>query len=65
MTPEERAASIPRFKPELASMNTGSINWGLFPVAEKIKEFKYDWERPNLQIEMQSLEIPLVIWKYY
>ena len=40
MTPEERAASIPRFKPELASMNAGSINWGLFPAVAKIKEFK-------------------------
>lgn len=48
MTPEERAASIPRFKPELASMNAGSINWGLFPAVAKIKEFKYDWEEPNL-----------------
>lgn len=49
MTVEERAAAIPRLKPELASMNTGSINWGLFPAAAKIKEFKYDWEKPNLE----------------
>ncbi|HCX03937.1 MAG TPA: 3-keto-5-aminohexanoate cleavage protein [Clostridiales bacterium] len=49
MTVDERAASVPKFKPELASMNAGSINWGLFPAADKIKEFKYDWEKPNLE----------------
>jgi len=46
MTVEERSAVIPKFKPELASMNTGSINWGIFDIADKIQEFKYDWEKP-------------------
>ncbi len=44
MSVEERAAVVPEFKPELASMNCGSINWGLFPAKEKIEEFSYDWE---------------------
>lgn len=44
MTVDERAAVIPRFKPELASCNLGSINWGVFPLGKKFKEFKYDWE---------------------
>jgi len=44
MTDDERVAVVPEFKPELASMNAGSINWGLFPVLDKIKDFKYDWE---------------------
>lgn len=44
MTVEQRASVIPEFKPELASMNCGSINWGLFPLLEKYKEFKYPWE---------------------
>ena len=44
MTIEERTAVIPKFKPELATMNTGSINWGLFPIAEKITDWKHDWE---------------------
>lgn len=48
MTVEERAAAVPRLKPELASMNAGSINWGLFPAAAKIKEYRFDWEKPNL-----------------
>lgn len=46
MTIEERTHIVPNLKPELASMNCGSINWGLFPIAEKIKDWKYDWEKP-------------------
>jgi len=44
MTVEQRVAVVPEFKPELASMNAGSINWGLFPAKDKIKEFKFPWE---------------------
>lgn len=44
MTPEERMAIVPEFKPELASMNTGSMNWGMFPLANKFKEFQFPWE---------------------
>lgn len=50
MTVEERVAVVPEFKPALASMNAGSINWGLFPAASKIKEFKYEWEKPMLDM---------------
>jgi len=50
MTIEQRVAVVPEFKPELASMNTGSINWGLFPILEKFKEFKYSWEAPFLNM---------------
>lgn len=49
MTVAERAAVIPEFKPELASMNAGSINWGVFPAARKIKEFKFKWEKEYLE----------------
>ena len=45
MTIEQRTHIIPHLKPELASMNCGSINWGLFPLAEKITEWQYDWEK--------------------
>jgi len=44
MTVEQRVAVVPEFKPELASMNAGSINWGLFPALDKINEFKFPWE---------------------
>lgn len=53
MTVEERAAVVPRFKPELASCNLGSINWGVFALAERYKEFKYDWEAPMLEFTKQ------------
>ncbi len=46
MTVDERIAAVPRFKPELASCNLGSMNFALFPVLEKIKEWRHDWE-PN------------------
>ncbi len=48
MTVEERVAVVPEYKPELASCNMGSINFALFPVLDKLKEFKYDWEEGYL-----------------
>ena len=45
MTVAERTHVVPHLKPEIASMNCGSINWGLFPIAEKITEWKHDWEK--------------------
>lgn len=47
MTLAERTSVIPRFHPELASMNSGSFNWGMFPIAENPKAvWQHDWERP-------------------
>jgi uncharacterized protein (DUF849 family) len=37
------------FAPEVASLNVGSINFGLFPMLERFKEFKHDWERQHLE----------------
>jgi len=48
MTIEERMVAVQKLKPELASMNMGSINFGLFPMVERIKEFKHEWEKPYL-----------------
>lgn len=44
--PKERLRVIPRYKPELASFNLGSMNFSMHPVAKRIKEWKYDWEEP-------------------
>jgi len=49
MTPEERMVAVRALKPELASINMGSINFGLFPMMARIKEYKFDWERPYLE----------------
>lgn len=55
MTVDERIAAVPRFKPELASCNLGSMNFGLFPVMSKIKEFKYPWEPMYLEGSKQFI----------
>lgn len=49
MTVEERVRPAAAFKPELASLNMGSMNFGLFPMLERFTEFKHDWERPYLE----------------
>jgi uncharacterized protein (DUF849 family) len=49
MTVEERLRPCAYFKPEVASLNMGSMNFGLYPMLERTKEFKHDWERPYLE----------------
>ena len=49
MTPEERMVGVKKFRPELASINMGSFNFGLFPVMDKITEYKFDWEEDYLE----------------
>jgi uncharacterized protein (DUF849 family) len=44
MTAEQRVAVVRTLKPELASLNAGSLNFALFPILDKIKEFKFPWE---------------------
>jgi uncharacterized protein (DUF849 family) len=48
MTVEERLRPAHHFKPEVASLNMGSMNFGLYPMLERYKEFKHDWERQHL-----------------
>jgi uncharacterized protein (DUF849 family) len=48
MTVEERLRPAHHFKPEVASLNMGSMNFGLYPMLERFKEFKHDWERQHL-----------------
>ena len=49
MTVEERVKPAATFKPEVASLNMGSMNFGLFPMLARTKEFKFDWEKPYLE----------------
>jgi uncharacterized protein (DUF849 family) len=46
---EKRLAVVSTLKPELASLNAGSLNFALFHVVDKVKEWKYDWEKPYLE----------------
>ncbi len=50
MTAEERIKVVAEFQPELASMNMGSFNFGLFPLLERYSEFKFEWEREYLEM---------------
>ena len=47
MSPQDRLRVIPRYRPELASFNLGSINFSIHPVARRYKaaDYKYDWEQ--------------------
>jgi len=49
MTIEERIQPAMRFAPEVASLNMGSFNFGLFPMLERFTEFKHPWERQHLE----------------
>ena len=45
----ERVRPAATFKPEVASLNMGSMNFGLFPMLNRFKDFKHDWEAPALE----------------
>jgi uncharacterized protein (DUF849 family) len=49
MRVEERAMPAATLKPEVASLNMGSMNFGLYPMLNRFKEFKHDWEKPYLE----------------
>ena len=48
MTVEQRVAPVKLYKPELASLNAGSINFALFPLISRYKEWKFEWEKERL-----------------
>jgi len=49
MSVEERMQPAVRLKPEVASLNMGSMNFGLFPMLARFKDLKHDWERQHLE----------------
>src|SRR3546814_1246003 len=62
MPVEERVRPAAVWKPEVASLNMGSMNFGLFPMLKRFKEFKHEWEPAMLEgrseehtSELQSL----------
>ena len=48
MLVEERLRPAHHFAPEVASLNMGSMNFGLYGMLSRFKEFKHDWEEPYL-----------------
>ena len=49
MSIEERLKPVALFRPEVASLNMGSMNFGLFPMLNRFQEFRHAWERPYLE----------------
>ena len=49
MSVAERIRPAAVWKPEVASLNMGSMNFGLFPMLKRYKEFKHDWEPAMLE----------------
>lgn len=46
---EERVGPAAVYKPEVASMNMGTMNFGLYPMLDRYKEWKFDWEPETLE----------------
>jgi uncharacterized protein (DUF849 family) len=49
MTVKDRIRPAATFRPEVASLNMGSMNFGLFPMLDRFQDFKHDWEREALE----------------
>jgi uncharacterized protein (DUF849 family) len=49
MTLEERLAYPMLAKPEMCSLNMGSMNFSIHPIARKITEWKHEWEKPFVE----------------
>lgn len=49
MSVEERIRPATVWKPEVASLNMGSMNFGLFPMLDRFKDFKHAWEPQMLE----------------
>jgi uncharacterized protein (DUF849 family) len=47
---EKRVKVVSTLRPELASLNAGSLNFALFHIKDKFNEWKYDWERQYLEM---------------
>ena len=49
MSVAQRMRPAVEFQPEVASLNMGSMNFGLFPMFGRFKSFRHDWEREHLE----------------
>lgn len=49
MSVEERMRPVSEFKPELASLNMGSMNFGLYPMLQRYRDFEHEWEEQHLE----------------
>ena len=49
MTLDQRLAAPKEFRPEMCSLNMGTMNFALYPMAARIKDWRFDWEKPFLE----------------
>ncbi|SEO05253.1 Uncharacterized conserved protein, DUF849 family [Pseudorhodobacter antarcticus] len=49
MSLDQRLAAPKRAEPEMCSLNMGTMNFALYPAADRITDWKFDWEQPFLQ----------------
>ena len=49
MTLDQRLAAPKRAEPEMCSLNMGTMNFALYPAAERISDWKFAWEKPFLE----------------
>ena len=49
MTVEQRLEAPLLARPEMCSLNMGSMNFGIYPLADRYKTWKFDWEEPYLR----------------
>lgn len=49
MTLEDRLKAAKHFCPEMCSLNMGSMNFALYPMAEKARDWQFEWEEPFLR----------------
>ncbi|RVQ65015.1 3-keto-5-aminohexanoate cleavage protein [Croceicoccus ponticola] len=45
---KDRLAAAAHFKPEMCSLNMGSINFAMFPAAKRVTQWKHSWEKPYI-----------------
>ncbi len=50
MSLDQRLAAAKRARPEMASLNMGSMNFGIFPMLEKYSDWTFDWEPAFLEM---------------
>ena len=50
MTMDDRLEAARRASPEVTSLNMGSVNFNIAAAGEKIEHFKFDWEKPYLEM---------------
>ncbi|WP_176594193.1 3-keto-5-aminohexanoate cleavage protein [Sphingobium sp. EM0848] len=55
MTIEERLRPALTFKPEIASLNMGSMNFVLYEMLDRFKTFQHAWEDPFLRHSDQNI----------